>query len=145
MNILLTFIWVYVAMIAHSFWEAYAEGANGWASAMNGWRFRISKHIELTAYHFWLFFIELPMLFTLPLIMFGWDLRVFGVLVSAFFSGIIIEDFFWFVVNPVFPFKDWNPNKVKWYPWLRIGRINIPWNYILGILIAVLSWYFLWK
>jgi hypothetical protein len=144
-NVILTFVWVSIAMIAHSFWEAYVEGTGGWAKNANGWRFRIADRIELTAYHFYLFVIELPMLFLLPLAVYGWDLQVFGLLVSAFFFGTVLEDFFWFVVNPVFPFKDWNPRKVTWYPWLKIGKISIPWNYIIGLGIAVLSWYFIWK
>ena len=145
MNVLLTFIWVSVAMIAHSFWEAYVEGRAGWARNAQGFHIKITERLSLTGYHFFLFVIELPMLFALPLVVNGWDLKVFGLLVSAFFFGTVLEDFFWFVVNPVVKFSEWNPEFVTWYPWIKIGRIKIPVFYILGLGISYLSWYFIWR
>ena len=139
-------ITVWIAMISSSFWEAYAEGPNPWARAMYTWRLRISKKVVLTGYHFFLFFITYPVLIVvLPLVVAGFSWQLFGILVSALFTGYITDDFFWFLVNPKYSFRDFNAEKVDWYPWLKIGRIQIPWGYIIGILIALLSWYFLWS
>ena len=94
MNILLIFIWIYIAMIANSFWEAYVEGNHPWEKGKLGWKLKIKGRVVLTAYHFWLFFVMHPIYLSLPFIIYGFNLKLFGILVSAFSSGLIIEDFF---------------------------------------------------
>ena len=145
MNIILIFAWVWAAFIAMSFWESAVEGRNAWDKGKHGWKLKVAKNISLTKYHFFLFWVMAPLFMTLPLIIFGWDLRLFGILVSAYFTGVILEDFFWYVSNPVVKLREFGPKFSKYYPWLRIGRINIPAYYVLGLVIAVLSWYFLWR
>lgn len=145
MNILLIFLWVYGAMIATSFWEAYSEGDQAWDAGKIGWKIKYKGYVVLTAYHFWLFYVMFPLLITLPLVIFGWDWKLFGVLVSAYASGTIVEDFFWFVVNPKFKLNNWNSKNVKWYPWFKIGKFEIPVGYIFGMIVSLLSWYFLWR
>lgn len=132
-------------MIANGFWEAYVEGKHAWDKGKLGWKIKTKKHVWLTAYHFWLFVVMWPLLLTLPLVIFGFDLKLFGILLSAYFSGLMIEDLTWFVVNPVFNFKDFNSKNVKWYPWLKIKQFEIPLSYIICALIVLLSWYFLWR
>lgn len=132
-------------MIANGFWEAYVEGKHAWAEGKLGWKIKTKKRIWLTAYHFWLFFVMWPLLITLPLVIFGFDLRIFGILLSAYFSGLIIEDFTWFIINPAFSLKNFNLKDVEWYPWVKIGKIEIPVYYIIGLSMTVLSWYFLWR
>jgi hypothetical protein len=146
MHILLIFIWIYAAMIAMSFWESYVEGRNPWGKRKLGWRIHLGKKFVLPAYHFYVFRVMLPLLLTLPLVIYGWNIQLFGVLVSAYFSGIVIEDFFRFVVNPAVKLKEFRSDFSDYYPWIRIqGRKIIPSGYILGIAIAILSWYFLWR
>jgi len=142
---LLTFIWIYAAMIALSFVESYVEGRNPWDKRKVGWKIKI-KNFTFSGYHFFLFFVMLPLLFTLPLITNGWDLNLFGMLISAYFSGLVLEDFMWFVVNPVVKFQEFWTDFTDYYPWIKIrGRKIIPTGYLLGILIAFLSWWFIWK
>ncbi len=143
MNTFLIFLWVYAAFIATSFWEAYVEGRHAWDEGKLGWKLKFRGKVLFTAYHFWLFIVMYPLLLSLPLIIYGFNLRLFGILLSAYFTGCQIEDFFWFVVNPVFKLKDWNPKKVTWYPWIK--SIHIPLYYVIGIIAALLSWYFLWR
>ena len=145
MNTVLVFVWIYAAMIAMSFWEAYVEGRNAWDKNKLGWKIRIGKRFTLSGYHFFIFWVMWPLLLTLPFVIYGWDARLFGLIVSAYFSGMVIEDFCWFVVNPAVKLKEFWTSFSDYYPWLRIGKRKIvPWGYILGIAIAVLSWYFLW-
>ncbi|MDD5098696.1 MAG: hypothetical protein PHD31_03215 [Candidatus Pacebacteria bacterium] len=88
----------------------------------------------------------LPLLLTLPFIIYGWNIKLFGILLSAYSSGMIIQDFCWYLVNPVVKLKEFWTNFSDYYPWLRIkNKKIIPIGYISGILIAILSWYFLWK
>jgi hypothetical protein len=145
MNTLLIFIWIYAAMIAMGFWEAYVEGRNPWDQRKVGWKIKFGKYV-LTGYHFFLFIVMLPLLLTLPLVIYGWDWRVFGIILSAYMSGTVIEDFTWFLANPTVRVKnDFNPKFAGYYPWLKIGKFQIPLAYPLGILFALLSWYFLWR
>ena len=145
MNILLIFVVVIWAFICMAFWEAYIEGRNPWAKASAGWRLTFHKNRLITAYHFWLW-IFIFSLFSLPLIISGWDLKLFGVLFSAMSLGLVVEDFMWYVINPFYTIrKHWNPESAYWYPWLKIGKFAVPWSNILGIALAVLSYVFLWR
>jgi hypothetical protein len=144
MNTILIFAWVWAAFIAMSFWEAYVEGRKAWDKGKLGWKIRFGRCFTLHAYHFYIFWVMMPLLLTLPLIIYGWNLKLFGILLSAYFSGMVIEDFGWYVVNPVVKFREFWSDFSDYYPWIRFGsRKIIPVGYILGILIAVLSWYFL--
>lgn len=135
---------VWLAMIATSFWEASVEGENAWNKGKLGWKIKWKNRIILTSYHFWLFWVMFPALIAIPLALdFSW--RFFGIILSAYFSGLVIEDYFWFVVNPKFTLKNFNPKDVKWHVWMQIGKFHIPYNYIIGIAIAVASWFFLWR
>lgn len=145
MNIPLIFFWVYLAMIATSFWEAYVEGRNPWDKRKVGWKIRLGKYV-LTGYHFFLFCVMWPLLLSLPLIIYGWDAKLFGILASAYFSGAVLEDFCWFLVNPEIKFlKDFNPQFVDYFPWLKIGKLQIPLTYPLGLLVALLFWVLIWR
>ncbi|MDD5740408.1 MAG: hypothetical protein PHH54_00325 [Candidatus Nanoarchaeia archaeon] len=145
MNILLIFILIYAAMIAMSFWESYVEGRNAWDKGKLGWKIRIGKYV-ISAYHVYISWVMFPLLLSLPLVIYGWDTKLFGILVSAYFSGMVIEDFMWYVVNPVVKFKEFFTSFSDYYPWIKInGKKIIPLGYVTGIIIAVLSWYFLWR
>jgi len=145
MNTLNIFLIIWLAMIAHSFWEASVEGKNAWDRNKYGWKWQIAKNLSLTRYHFWLFFIYLPLLIiALPLVVAGYNTKLFGILLSAYFSGMVIEDFFWFVANTEIKFKEaWNPKFASYYPWLVIGKFRIPVLYIIGIGLALIFWFFL--
>ena len=145
MRTILIFILVYAAMIAMSFWESRVEGRNAWDKGKLGWVIRFRKNLSIPAYHFFVFWIMWPLLLTLPFVIHGWNLKLFGILLSAYFSGMVLEDFMWFVVNPVVKFKEFNPEFAHYYPWIKIGKFQIPLFYVLGIIIAVLSWLFIWR
>jgi len=146
MNVLLIFIWIYAAMIAMSFWESSVEGRNAWDKNKLGWKIRLGKKYVFPAYHFYVFWIMWPILLTLPLVVYGWDAKLFGILASAYFSGLVLEDFMWYVVNPAVKFKEFWSELSDYYPWVKINdKKIIPLFYIIGILMAILFWYFLWR
>ena len=145
MRVWLIFLWIYAAMIAMAFWEAYAEGRKPWDKGKLGWKFKIGKFV-FHAYHFYICWVMFPLLLTLPFIIYGWNFKLFGIIVSAYFSGMVLEDFMWYVVNPVVKLRELYTNFSNYYPWLRIRKKKIiPWGYVLGIVIALLSWWFIWK
>ena len=145
MKTILIFIIIYAAMISMSFWEAYVEGRNAWDKKKLGWKIKISK-FTLSAYNFYNFWVMWPLLLALPLVIYGWNIKLFGILISAFFSGAIIEDFFWYIVNTKVKFREFWTKFSDYYPWIRInGKKIIPLFYVLGVVLSLLSWYFLWK
>ena len=146
MNTLLIFIWIYLAMVSLSFVEAYVEGRNLWDKNKVGWKLKLVKGYVITGYHFYLFSVMIPLFLTLPLIIYGWDKRLFGILLSAYFSGIVIEDLFFFIVSPVVKFREFRTGITDYYPWIKYkGKKIIPAGYIILAGMSVLSWYFLWR
>ena len=137
------FVVIWCAMIAHSFWEASVEGRNAWDRNKYGWKIRFAKNLSLTRYHFWLFVVYLPLiLIVLPLIVAGFSWKLFGILLTAYWSGMVIEDFGWFLANTEIQFRDsWNPRFANYYPWIVIGKFRIPTLYIVGIIFAIITWF----
>ncbi len=146
MNTILIFACVWGALLAMSFWESSTEGRNAWDKGKLGWKLKIGKYYITTRYHFYIVYVMFPLLiFGLPFSLVGWDFKLFGMLFSAYTSGLVIQDFMWFVVNPVVKLSEWNPKFASYYPWIVLGRFRIPLYYIAGILLAVLSWAFIWR
>jgi hypothetical protein len=145
MKTILIFVWIWGAMVAMAFWEAYVEGRNAWDKGKLGWKVRLGPGLVLTGYHFYLFVIMWPLLLTLPFVMYGWDARLFGIVLSAFVSGTVLEDFMWYVVNPAVKISELHTNFAAYYPRVPVGKWKIPLGYFIGVGIAVLSWYFLWR
>ena len=145
MHVVLIFIWIYLAMAAMALWESHIEGRKAWGKGKLGWKIKILG-FTLHAYHFYLFGIMAPLFLTLPFIIYGWNLRLFGIIVSAYFSGLIVEDFFWYILNPVVKLKEFFSSFSDYYPWIKIrGKKIVPIFYIIDLLIAAASWYFLWR
>src|SRR3989344_845186 len=96
----LVFTLVWGAMIATGFWESYVEGRNPWDKGKLGWKIRIGSFV-LTGYHFYLFWVMFPLLLAIPFVFTGWNPKLFGVLVSAYATGVILEDLTWYLVYPV--------------------------------------------
>ena len=138
---------IWAAMISHSIWESSVEGRNAWDRNKYGWKIQILKNLSITRYHFWLFFVYLPLLIiAMPIIIAGFSTELLGMLLSAYFSGLVIEDFFWFIFNTEVSFKEaWNPKFASYYPWIVIKKFRIPVFYIAGIILSLLFWFLLVK
>jgi hypothetical protein len=144
MNIFPIFTIIWAAMIAMAFWESSAEGRNAWDKGKVGWKIKLGKYILLTRYHFWVWIMWI-LLLSLPILLIGWNLRLFGILLSAVLSGFVIEDFFWYLLNPKVKLKEFYSTFSDYYPWLKIGNQKIiPIAYLLGIIAAILSWLLFW-
>lgn len=145
MNTILIFIWVWLAAIATSFWESSVEGRKAWGKGKIGWKIRVGKKIAMTKYHFFLI-LMFTFIGSLPLIIVGPNLKLFGILISAAFTGGIIEDFMWYVVNPKVKVREFWTSFSDYFDWIKInGKKIIPVIYLMNLLIAFLSWYFLWR
>lgn len=140
------FLCVWGAMTALSFVEGYVEGRNPWHHRKLGWQLKLPGGYVYPAYHFYLFIVMLPLFLFLPLVIFGWNTELFGILMSAYFSGMVIEDFVYFIVNPAVKFREFWSDFTDYYPWVKIGgRKIVPLGYPLGIMASFLFWYVLWS
>ncbi|MEK6932792.1 MAG: hypothetical protein AABW56_03275 [Nanoarchaeota archaeon] len=147
MNELLILAYILLIFVSIAFWEAYIEGKNGWASKSVGWKMKKDLFFikGITAYHFWSWIVMIPMFLALPLVIYGWDLKLFGILLTGYFWGAILEDFLWFVINPEFPFKDFNPTKAYWHKWFKIGKVEFPQGYLFYFIFGLIIWMLLVK
>ena len=142
MNYTLILIYILFVFVSIAFWEAYIEGRHGWAAKSVGWKMKKDLFFikGITAYHFWSWIIMIPMFLALPLVIYGWDLKLFGVLLTGYLWGAVLEDFLWFVVNPAFPFKNYNPRKVYWHKWVKIGKLELPQGYFIYFALGLIVW-----
>lgn len=146
MSDIIILLYILGIFVSIGFWEAYIEGKGGWAKNQVGWRINFKVGFlrrPLDAYHFWSWLIMIPMCLMLPFVMFGWDWHLFWIVVIGFLLGTVIEDFLWFVVNPVFPLRDFKPKKVWWHYWVGFGKFKLPEIYILYPILAALIWWLL--
>ena len=144
MNEILILIYILLVFISIGFWEAYMERRSGWASKSSGWRIKLGKR-TLTAYHFWSWLIMIPMFLMLPLVIFGFNSKIFGILAAGYFFGVVVEDITWFLVNPEVKLSEFNPKFAKWHRWWNILGFKIPDFYIYYPLIAIIIWLLLVK
>ena len=132
-------IYIILIFIALAFAEGYTEGRYGWAARSYGWRTKFFKRI-LTAYHFWMWIILIPMALMFPLVIYGFDLKLFGVTLTGYLLGSMVNDFAWYIVNPKVTLKDFNPKFATWYNWWNIFGLKIPDFYIFYPIIALIIW-----
>jgi len=133
MNYKLIFIIEILAFISISFWAAAMEGPIGGV-------FGIRTLFGLNA-DFYIFMVMVPLFLLIPIIIKP-EIKLFGVLTTGYLVGIILEDFFWFVLNPYYGIQKFNSNYAVWLlHWVKIGNIEIPLFYIRYLLGAFLVWF----
>ncbi len=102
--------------------EIQIEGSHGWAANLPTWRLdnrwvrRFYSSKPLTGYHlyaqlFILFVIHLP--FALGLVRPAWHVE--ARLLAFFILFWIMEDFLWFLLNPAFGLKRFQPRHIWWH------------------------------
>lgn len=138
------FLTIQIAMILFASAEAYMEGKKGWKWNPAWWRIRLPNGYTYTAYHVFIYILFFPLiLIVLPIVVAGWDRHLFLLLIFSYVVGGRVEDFTWFVVNPLHPLSKWNPRETRWYPWMKIGSFHLPVAYVVHSLIAVVLFIFL--
>lgn len=135
---LLLFIFVLAFIVAKL--EINIEGKDGWAKNLPTWRiknkltdFFLNKS-PLTGYHLWLFTMIIFLLHFPFFMGVSWNVNIELVISAFFFLFLIIEDFLWFIINPDFGIKKFNPKNISWHKrWVG----PIPANYIIGIILTI--------
>ncbi len=131
------FVMELLAFTFIAFYTAAVEGAEGG-------HFGRKKLFGLSA-DMWRFLVVVPLFLSIPLIVGNFDLRLVGTILAGAFIGGILQDFVWFVVNHHFSIRDFNPEKVMWMKWFRLGRFAVPQFYITYAALAVLAWFVFFK
>ncbi len=126
--------------------EIHIEGDGGWAANLPTWR--IEEHWLLdifwggramTGYHAWAFpFIAV--FFHFPLLFAGeWSLQLEARALACIMVFWIVEDFLWFILNPVFGWKRFHRDHVAWHKhWIAGAPVEY---WIFAGVSALLFWY----
>ena len=110
---------IFVAVIL-AFWEIQIEGKDGWAAKTASWRIekgwvlKFTGGRPLTGYHifmtlFMLAIIHLPLFFT------AWSWQIELLLIGFYIGMVLIEDFFWFALNPHYGIRNFRKGKIWWH------------------------------
>ncbi|MBI2593130.1 hypothetical protein HYW44_00610 [Candidatus Daviesbacteria bacterium] len=125
--------------------EINIEGKHGWAKNLPTWRIKnkwtkiIMREYPLTGYHLYLMltvlsFLHFPFFFETR-----WSLSKELITLGLYFFIFLLEDFFWFVLNPHFGLKKFHKDHIDWHhKWV----FNIPIMYFNFLLIAILFFTF---
>lgn len=137
-----------VAILALCFaqFEIQVEGPAGWAANLPTWR--VDRHPlldifwggrPLTGYHVWIFSF-MALIFHLPLLIHGQPtLRLEARILGSLMVFWMMEDFFWFLLNPAYGFHKLTPESVAWHKHWILGW---PVDYVaFGIVGAGLLWF----
>ncbi len=133
------FFWVLLGFVALAFLETTVEGGEGGGEGTYGWRKEFLGY-RVKEYHFWLWYVVVPIFVFSPLALVGFDLEVVGVLAMAYLVGGVVEDFAYFIVNPHYGLGKWNSSGARWMPWFRVGRVEVPKFYVRNLLGAGVIW-----
>ena len=101
--------------------EINIEGKNGWAENLPTWRRKnfltkmIWGELPITGYHLW-FLAMIEIFLHFPFVTGAtWSIGLELQIQAMFLLATVIEDFFWFVLNPEFGFKKFNKFHARWH------------------------------
>ncbi len=112
-------------LILFSFFVAKAEinieGKNGWAKNLPTWKKKnkftkiFLGNYQLTGYHFFMFSSFL-LLFHFPFFLgLNWSTSLELKIFALFLFFQLLEDFFWFILNPSFGLKKFSKKYIPWH------------------------------
>ncbi len=166
LQLALTNLYLFVMAVVLALVEIQIEGEGGWAKnlptyhqSVNRWIVRVYSAImsgkEMTVYHisiftFVLLSFHLPYMFGLQLTWNHWLQTM-----SLYFLFLVVWDFLWFVMNPHYSIRRFNPQHVWWH---RKWTLGMPVDYLNSTLLSfaviipliwmehdagILAWWFL--
>jgi hypothetical protein len=101
-------------------WEIQIEGKDGWAAKApcwrikKGWVLKLAGGRPLTGYHVFMTLFLLAIIH-LPLFFVSWSLRLESLLIGFYLGMVLLEDFFWFALNPHYGIKRFRKGKIWWH------------------------------
>ena len=126
--------------------EIQIEGPAGWAATLPTWRVENSWALDIfwggrpmTGYHAWVFSF-MALMFHVPIVITGhWNWKIEARIVGSVMLFWIIEDLFWFLLNPDWGWGALVPERAWWHKhWL----LGLPLDYLTFTFVAaILLWY----
>lgn len=124
--------------------EIQVEGPHGWGSALPTWKIEAPvlrwflQGKPLTGYHVYLLTF-LFALFHFPALLRGWSGEMELLILAAFVTLLLYEDFLWFTLNPYFGWQRFSAQYVWWFPqWIGpFPKDYYAWTVVGMILIAI--------
>lgn len=120
--------------------EIQIEGEDGWAKNLPTWRIynplkTIISWPYITGYHIYLWLLllllfQLPFFFNTPL-----TLKNEILVIEILYVMLILEDFFWFILNPKWGIRRFLNNTI---PWHSKKFIKIPVNYWAALVVFLI-------
>jgi len=139
-------VWIVVLGFFFANVEVQVEGSAGWAANLPTWRIEKNWLVDsvfegrpLTGYHVWVFAF-MALIFHLPLFLHGrFSLKLEARTLACLAFFWILEDFFWFMLNPAFGVHKLTPQHAWWHKrWL----LGLPADYIIfSVVGALVYWY----
>lgn len=125
---------LFLALLALTsvFWallEIEIEGADGWAKNLPTKQFhsiKLGRKRFLTGYHLYSWLL-LATLAHLAFVFTEWTLSKELYLLTFGCGMLGLEDFLWFIFNPAYGIKKYNPRHVTWHVGWTLGVPNIMW------------------
>ncbi|MEM5800660.1 MAG: hypothetical protein QXD54_03710 [Candidatus Aenigmatarchaeota archaeon] len=139
------FFLILLAFFFLSFAEIAVEGPYGGATKSYGWKIQIYDSVYLREYHFFLFYLTIPTLLSISIILVGFDLRLISILILGYSIGSILEDFCWFAFNPYYGIHKFSPEFYTWTIWINVLGLKIPILYFIYSLIILADVFFILK
>ena len=84
--------------------------------------------------------LAIALFISIPITIKGFDSKLIGTLLVGAFVGGILEDFFWFVINPYFGLNRFNPEYATWLSWSDLG-FKIPTFYLVYSVLTAVAWF----
>jgi hypothetical protein len=109
-----------VMAVILALWEIQIEGKDGWAAKSPGWRIEKGWAVKLaggrpiTGYHVFMTLFILGMVH-LTLFFVPWSWRRESLLIGFYLGMLLLEDFFWFVLNPYYGIKNFRKGNIWWH------------------------------
>jgi hypothetical protein len=109
-----------VAAMVFALWEIQIEGKNGWAKNLPCWKIQKNWVVKLmggrplTGYHLYMI-VFLILIIHFPFFFTEWEVKKELFLFSFFFGFLLLEDFFWFVLNPHYGLRRFKKTQIEWH------------------------------
>lgn len=113
-------IYLVLMAIVLAFWEVQIEGKGGWGADLpcwrkkTGWIVRLLGGRPLTGYHIGMF-VFLLLVIHFPVLFASWTLGKELFLLGFLSALFMIEDFFWFVLNPHYGVRKFKKGEIWWH------------------------------
>jgi len=89
----------------------------------------------------WIFSLMVVLFFLIPAIITRFNSKLIGAFTLGYLIGSVLENFFWFMINPSFGLAKFSSSYVSWLSWVRIGYLEVPEFYLISGILSIILWF----